>query len=67
MDELILILKEMGAVSIDFIEEHNDDDKLQFRYRDQIIIISGQWRTDSTGGLRVEVRPCTLSECTPSK
>ena len=56
MDELIEILKEMGAENVEFeVAKHHGDDELTFTFNGRSIMVSGHGYNDGTGGLDVEV------------
>ena len=61
MDELIEILKEMGAENVEFEgEKHFGDDELTFTFNGKSIVVSGHGYNDGTGGLDVEVIDATV-------
>ena len=55
MNDLIILLKEMGARDVKYIEENGCDDALTFTFKDKTAIIYGVHYNDSTGGLSATV------------
>ena len=53
MNELIQILKEMGASDISHKAEVFADEEIQFRFCGKKVEISGRWHNDGTAGLLV--------------
>ena len=51
MNELIQILKDMGASDISHKEILFEDEEISFRFRGKKIELSGNWHMDGTGGL----------------
>jgi len=54
-EKLAFVLTQMGATQIDCELREYYDESVTFTFGDKKITISGQWTTDGTGGLHVEV------------
>lgn len=55
MEDLIDLLKEMGATDVEYVEENRCNDVLTFKFKGRVTRLRGVHYNDSTGGIDAEV------------